>query len=74
MASHKRLLLSQVKAPARKFRAVGVDLEDAALYFIGDFDDLQAAERAASARAGTAHPVYVFNDEGKLRVRCGSWA
>lgn len=72
--SNPRPILSTVSCPPGQFRVVGVDIDDAALYMIGDFDQLSLAKAAAKNRAGTAHPVYVYDEAGTVVVRYGSWA
>ncbi len=65
----------QLKAPKAQYRVVGVDVEDAAgtLYQVGDFATLDAAQSAATERAGVGSPVYVCDDRGEVVVRLGSW-
>lgn len=72
--SNRRPILSTINCPPGQFRVVGVDIDEADLYMIGDFDQLSLAKAAAKTRAGTAHPVYVYNEDGAIVVRYGSWA
>lgn len=72
--SPQRPILSNINCPPGHFRVVGVDIDDAALYMIGDFDQLAPAKAAAKSRAGAAHPVYVYAEDGTMVVRYGSWA
>ncbi len=64
----------QVTAPTSQFRVMGVDVRDGlGNYRIGDFDTVAEALEAATKRAGVGTPVYVYDDEGRLLVRVGSW-
>ena len=67
--SPQRPILSNINCPPGHFRVVGVDIDDAALYMIGDFDQLAPAKAAAKSRAGAAHPVYVYAEDGTMVVR-----
>ncbi len=61
-------------APKSQLRVVGVDVQDElGLYYIGDFDSLDEAHRAAMSRARVGSPVYIYNDIGDIVVRLGSW-
>ncbi len=61
-------------APKSRLRLVGVDVADElGLYYIGDFDTLDEAHRAAMDRARIGGPVYIYNDIGDIVVRLGSW-
>ncbi len=63
-----------LRAPKSQFRVVAVDTEDtSSVYQIGDFVSLEAAQAAAGERAGVGSPVFIYNEEGKLIVRYGSW-
>jgi len=63
-----------LRAPRSQFRVVAMDTEEtASLYQIGDFLSLEAAQSAASDRARVGHPVFIYNEDGKLVVRFGSW-
>lgn len=64
----------QLTAPQSRFRVIGVGVADAlGTYQLGDFDTLEAAQLAATQRAGVGSPVYIYNDAGELLVRWGSW-
>lgn len=62
-------------APKGKFRVLGVNVgaESAAVYVIGDFGSIIAAEQAAAQKAGFGGPVFVYNDQARLITRYGSW-
>ncbi|MGZ4821685.1 MAG: hypothetical protein ACXVZR_05055 [Terriglobales bacterium] len=64
-----------LRAPRSHFRVVAVDLQDAAgaVYAVGDFTTLDAAQSAASQRAGIGSPVFIYDDACKLLERFGSW-
>ncbi len=63
-----------LRAPRSHFRVVAVDTEEtASVYQIGDFVSLEAAQSAASERARVGIPVFIYNEDGKLIVRFGSW-
>jgi hypothetical protein len=65
---------AELKAPARSFRVIGVDLSNRADNFvIGNFDKLQEAKEAAIRRAQVGTPIYIYDDEGELVERYGSW-
>ncbi len=60
------------KAPTGKFRVIGIAPRDGQTYFIGDFDNLEAAEQSAKDHGGVGNPVHVYNEQGRLVVRYGS--
>jgi hypothetical protein len=60
------------KAPAGKFRVIGIAPRDGQTYFIGDFDNPEAAEQSARDHGSVGNPVHVYNDHGQLVVRYGS--
>ncbi len=66
---------ADLTAPSCKFRVLAVDVETdpTAVYVMGDFGSLVAAERAATQSADVGRPVYVYNDKAELIVRFGSW-
>ena len=62
-------------APKEKFRVVRVDTfpfppED---HLIGDFDALNAACNAATAKGGVMHVCHVYDDCGELVFSAGKW-
>ncbi len=65
----------ELQAPKGKFRVIGVDLKVAATanYHLGDFDDLDTADKVAKEKGGVGHPVYVYDDDREMVVRYGSW-
>jgi hypothetical protein len=65
----------ELTAPTGKFRVLGVDVgaESAAVYVIGDFGAIAAAEQAATQKVGLGGPVFVYNDQSRLIMRYGSW-
>ena len=64
----------EFKAPYKAFRVVGVDLNDSPANFIlGDFLTLQEAKEAANRRAQVGSPIYIYDDQGELVERYGSW-
>ena len=65
----------ELAAPTGKFRVLGVDVgaELAAIYVIGDFGAIAAAEQAATQKVGFGGPVFVYNDQSRLITRYGSW-
>ena len=63
----------QSNAPAGKFRVIGFALRDDHTYFIGDFEDLQAAKESAKEHGHAGNPAHVYDDRGELVVRYGSW-
>ena len=63
-----------LRAPKSQFRVMAVDVKEAAgTYLLGDFSTLDAATRAATQRAEVGTPVFIYNDEGKVIERLGSW-
>jgi hypothetical protein len=62
-------------APTGKFRVLGVEVgaEAAAVYVVGDFASIAAAEQAATQKMRFGGPVFVYNDETRLILRCGKW-
>jgi hypothetical protein len=63
-----------LRAPKSLFRVVVVEVDESSGPFIvGDFDTLQAATQAATARAGIGNPVYIYDDRGEVIERLGSW-
>ena len=65
---------AELKAPSKAFRVIGVDLSDAPGNFIvGDFVTLQEAKEAANRRAQVGSPIYIYDDQGELVERYGSW-
>jgi hypothetical protein len=65
---------AELKAPSKAFRVIGVDLSDSADNFIvGDFVTLPEAKEAANRRAQVGTPIYIYDDQGELVERYGSW-
>jgi len=65
---------TELKAPPKGFRVIGVDLSlGASNFVIGDFETLLEAKEAATRRAQVGSPIYIYDDEGKLVERYGSW-
>ena len=65
---------AELKAPPGSFRVIGVDLSQRADNFVvGDFETLEAAKEAANRRAQVGAPIYIYDDEGELVERYGSW-
>ncbi len=64
----------ELKAPAKKFREVGVDTFEGpfADYLIGDYYSLAGAEKAAKSEAGEMKPVYVCDDQAKMVFSAGN--
>ncbi len=63
-----------LRAPQAQFRVVAVDLADSsATYLVGDYPSFEAANEAASGRAGMGAPVYIYDDRGEMLLRFGSW-
>ncbi len=65
----------ELQAPKGKFRVIGVDLRVSATanYHLGDFDDLDTADKAAREKASVGNPVYIYDDDSQMVVRYGSW-
>jgi hypothetical protein len=65
----------QLTAPTGRFRVLGVDVRTGsdAVYMVGDFDSVSAANTAAKERAGPDSPTFVYNDRAELIMRYGSW-
>lgn len=62
------------RAPKSQFRVMAVDVkETAGTYLLGDFSSLDAATQVASQRAAVGTPVFIYNDQGKVIERLGSW-
>ena len=62
---------TKLKAPAGKFRVVGVDLFDHSDYIQGDYGNLMeashiATEKNAQRQTSTEDVYYVYDDEGKF--------
>jgi hypothetical protein len=65
---------AELKASPKAFRVIGVDLSQGAGHFvIGDFDTLLKAKEVANRRAQVGSPIYIYDDEGELVERYGSW-
>ncbi len=65
---------AELKAPSNAFRVIGVDLSDSPANFIlGDFVTLLEAKEAANRRAQVGIPIYIYDDQGELIERYGSW-
>ena len=63
-----------LRAPRSQFRVVAVDTQETAgVYEIGDFVSLDAAQSAACERARIGTYVFIYNEEGTLILRFGSW-
>jgi hypothetical protein len=63
-----------LRAPKSQFRVMAVDVtESAGAYLLGDFGTLYAATQAATKRAAVGTPVFIYNDQGKVIERLGSW-
>jgi hypothetical protein len=65
----------ELKAPAGKFRVIGVDVNAAvtANYHLGDFETFSLAEKVAKEKACVGNPVYIYDDKSGLVIRYGSW-
>lgn len=64
-----------LRAPAGKFRVIGVDTfegprED---YLIGDYDNETLAIEVARGHAGEMNPVYVYDPSGKCVWKGGTF-
>ena len=69
MASARGLVgAGTLKAPAGRYRVVGVDTMEAynADFVVGDYKNLDDATRVASQIAQKYLPVYIYDDQGKL--------
>ena len=66
---------NELRAPAGKFRVIGVDTFTApnADYLIGDYDTEAEAIRHAADKAGQMNPCYVYDEWGGLRWHGGSF-
>ena len=65
---------AELKAPPKAFRVIGVDLIlRASNFVIGDFETLLEAKEVATRRAQVGSPVYIYDEEGELVERYGSW-
>jgi hypothetical protein len=65
---------AEFKAPPKSFRVIGIDLSPGAVnYVIGDFETLLEAKEVATRRAQVGSPIYIYDDEGELVERYGSW-
>jgi len=65
---------AELKAPPTRFRVIEVDLsEQAGNFVVGDFETLEEAKEAANRRAQVGSPIYIYDDEGELVERYGSW-
>ncbi len=63
----------ELRAPKSHFRVIGIDVDDSQEFDVGTFATLEAAHAAAREKAGIGTPVYVYDDNGHMRVRLGSW-
>jgi hypothetical protein len=65
----------RLQADPGMFRVVGVDTFEGpgAEYMIGDFDDPNDACQTAREHGGTMNPVYVYDDEGVMVFKAGSY-
>lgn len=61
----------ELKAPAGKFRVVGVDTFDRTEWVEGDFDTLEDALARASMRGGEMLKTHVYDDKGNHRGEAG---
>lgn len=68
-------MATALKAPAGKFRVVGVDTFEGprADYLIGDYSLLEKAKEVADEHGGTMNPVYVYDAGGKMLHKAGSF-
>jgi len=64
---------AELKAPPGNFRVIEVDLGQRDNFVVGDFETLQEAKEAANRRAQVGSPIYIYDDEGELVERYGSW-
>jgi hypothetical protein len=63
-----------LRAPKSQFRVLAVDVGEASgTYLLGDFCTLDAATQAAIQRAAVGTPVFIYDDQGKVVERLGSW-
>lgn len=62
------------KAPARKFRVIGVDTFPTPNldYLIGDYDTVEEATQICADRGGPMNKTYVFDERGKMRANAGT--
>jgi len=65
---------AELKAPPKSFRVIRIDLSlGADNVVMGDFETLLEAKEVATRRAHVGSPVYIYDDEGELVERYGSW-
>jgi hypothetical protein len=65
---------AELKALPKGFRVIGVDLSLGAVNFVvGDFETLLEAKEVALRRAHVGSPIYIYDDEGEVLERYGSW-
>jgi hypothetical protein len=66
---------TRLSAEPGKFRVVGVDTFEGltADYLIGDYPTEKIAIDEAKKHGGEMNPVYVYDDTGDMKFRCGSY-
>ena len=63
----------ELKAPAGKFRVIGVDTFDGTDWIDGDYDTEEIAIQQAKVKGGTMLKTHVYNDEGKHIFEAGTF-
>ena len=65
---------AEFKAPPKGNRVIEVDPSQRERNFdIGDFATVREAKEAATRRAQVGTPIYIYDDQGELVERYGSW-
>lgn len=63
----------ELKAPAGKYRVIGVDTFDGTDWVSGDYDTLDQAKQNAKDEGGTMLKTHVYDDTGKHVFEAGSF-
>ena len=65
--------MTELKAPAGKFRVVGVDTFDGDDWVQGDFDTQEEALNVANEKGGTMTKMHVYDDKGRHLGEAGTF-
>ena len=66
-------MATELKAPTKKFRVIGVDIFSNEDWVIGDFDSIEIAIKTANGKSGTMLKTHVYDDKGKHLHEAGNF-
>lgn len=62
-----------LKAPAGKYRVIGVDTFDGTDWIYGDYNSKEEAIKLAKEKGGTMLKTHVYDDQGKHVFQAGTF-